>query len=119
MSEQVSTSLDPSSSEVPPVPKVSVAMITYNHEKYLAQAIESVLMHDCVISDGVHIGPGCRVAGGVTVGKYAWLGIGATVIDKRSIGEDSIVGAGAVVIRDVPDAMVVAGVPARTLRPNI
>ena len=75
--------------------------------------------HDCVISDGVHIGPGCRVAGGVTVGKYAWLGIGATVIDKRSIGEDSIVGAGAVVIRDVPDAMVVAGVPARTLRPTI
>ena len=75
--------------------------------------------HDCVISDGVHIGPGCRVAGDVTVGKYAWLGIGATVIDKRSIGQGSVVGAGAVVIGDVPDAVVVTGVPARTLRPNI
>ena len=59
MSEQVSTSLDPSSSEVPPVPKVSVAMITYNHEKYLAQAIESVLMQQTSFPIELVIGEDC------------------------------------------------------------
>jgi UDP-perosamine 4-acetyltransferase len=44
------------------------------------------------------------------------VGIGATVIEKVRIGAGAFVGAGAVVIRDVPDNVVVAGVPARILR---
>ena len=59
-----------------------------------------------------------QVAGRVRVGACAWLGIGCTIIQCLSIGQHSIVGAGAVVIRDVPDFATVVGVPARVIKTN-
>jgi acetyltransferase EpsM len=72
--------------------------------------------HDCAIADGAHIGPGAHIAGHAQVGRCAWIGIGATIIDRKRIGAWSIVGAGAVVIEDVPDRVLVAGVPARVIK---
>jgi len=72
--------------------------------------------HDCTIVDGAHIGPGVHIAGHVRVGRGAWIGIGATIIYRKRIGAWSIVGAGAVVIEDVPDRVLVAGVPARIVK---
>lgn len=76
----------------------------------------AIVDHDCVISHGVHVGPGANIAGHVHVGRAAWIGIGATIIDHKRIGAGSIVGAGAVVIEDVPEGVVVVGVPARILK---
>ena len=50
------------------------------------------------------------------VRKGASIGSGATVLSNLSIGENAIVGAGAVVTRDVPPDVIVAGNPARVLR---
>ena len=72
--------------------------------------------HDCTIADGAHIGPGAHIAGHVQVGRCAWIGIGVTIIDRKRIGARSIVGAGAVVIEDVPDRVLVAGVPAKIIK---
>lgn len=72
--------------------------------------------HHCVLEDGVHVAPGTHLAGGVHVGRATWVGIGATVIDGVHIGSGSVVGAGAVVLRDVPEGVVVCGVPARETR---
>jgi len=49
--------------------------------------------------------------------RGASVGSGATVISKVVVGENSIVGAGSVVTRDVPPNVIVAGNPARILRP--
>ena len=54
---------------------------------------------------------------GVTVRRGGRIGAGATVLPGIVIGEDSLVGAGAVVTRDVPDHTVVVGVPARWFAP--
>lgn len=72
--------------------------------------------HECMIEDAVHIGPGVRLGGLVNVKQGAWIGIGATVADRVTIGACSIVGAGAVVLRDVPEGVVVYGVPAKVIR---
>ncbi len=52
----------------------------------------------------------------ITIADNVWLGAGAIVCPGVSIGEDTVVGAGAVVSRDLPAGVVAAGVPARVLR---
>ena len=53
----------------------------------------------------------------IRIGRRVWIGSGATVLPGVTIGDGAIVAAGAVVTRDVPPETVVAGVPARLLRP--
>jgi len=50
---------------------------------------------------------------GIRIQNDVWIGVGVRVIDGVTIGNGSVVGAGAVVIEDVPDYAIVAGVPAR------
>ena len=69
--------------------------------------------HDCKIDKHVHLSPGVNLGGNVTVQQGAHIGIGATVLPGINVGENSIVGAGAVVTKDVPDNVIVVGVPAR------
>jgi sugar O-acyltransferase (sialic acid O-acetyltransferase NeuD family) len=72
--------------------------------------------HDCRIGGFVHIAPGCHLAGTVTVEEGAFLGVGTSVIPQRHIGEWSIVGAGAAIVRDIEPRHVATGVPARPTR---
>ena len=50
------------------------------------------------------------------MGNDAWIGTGAIILPNVTIGEQAVVGAGAVVTKDVPRRAIVAGVPARILR---
>ncbi len=71
--------------------------------------------HECCLGDGVHVGPGANLAGCVRVEHYAAVGTGAIVLPRRTIGQGAIVGAGAVVTRDVLPGTIVVGNPARPL----
>lgn len=75
--------------------------------------------HHCHLGRFVHAAPGANVGGAVSVGVRSWLGIGCAIKHGTSIGEDVTVGAGAVVIKDVPDGVTVVGVPARVLNSGI
>lgn len=69
--------------------------------------------HDCIIGDGTHISPGASLAGCVSVGKRVWVGMRTSIIQGLSIDSDVIIGAGAVVINDVPAGAKMFGVPAK------
>ncbi len=69
--------------------------------------------HECRLGDGVHLAPGARLAGCVVIDDFAMVGIGASVLPRIRIGKGAVVGAGAVVLEDVPPWTVVAGNPAR------
>ena len=75
----------------------------------------SIVEHDCRIADHTHLSPRAVLGGAVTVGAYAHIGIGATVLPCVAVGEGSVVGAGAVVLKNVPVDRTVAGVPAKIL----
>lgn len=76
--------------------------------------------HDNLIEDNVNLSGGCITGARVHIHKNAFVGIGATVVPKDfgslSVGEDAVVGTGAVVVKDVPNRAVVVGVPARIIR---
>jgi sugar O-acyltransferase (sialic acid O-acetyltransferase NeuD family) len=74
--------------------------------------------HDCTIGDFVHISPKVTLAGNVTVDEGSHIGIGSTVIQGTHIGKWVTIGAGAVIIEDVPDYAVVVGVPGNIIRYN-
>ena len=57
-----------------------------------------------------------QTKGGIVVEDGAWLGVGVIVLDAVRIGKGAVVGAGAVVTRDVPDGAIVGGSPARVLK---
>ncbi|HUF42105.1 MAG TPA: acyltransferase [Verrucomicrobiae bacterium] len=57
-----------------------------------------------------------RSAKGITIEDGAWIGTGAIILDGVTIAHDSIVGAGAVVNKDVPPWSVVLGNPARVVQ---
>lgn len=73
------------------------------------------LDHDCVLGDYVHMAPGANLCGGVRVGTHTLIGIAAAVIPERRIGDRVIIGAGALVLADIPGGATAVGVPARIL----
>ncbi len=71
--------------------------------------------HDCILKDSIHVAPGAHISGNVTVGFGSWIGVGATIRQGIHIGEHAFVGAGAVVVKDIPNNITVVGNPAKIL----
>ena len=89
---------------------------------------------DIYIGDDTMIGPNCTLATSIHpvsprlrkykiqrnrqihIGRNVWLGAGAIILPGVTIGNNSIVGAGSVVTKDVPANVIVVGNPARVLR---
>ena len=59
---------------------------------------------------------GLEIALPITVGDNVWIGANVSVLPGVSIGSNTIIGAGSVVNKDIPDGVVAAGVPCRVIR---
>lgn len=74
------------------------------------------LDHDCLVRNHCHIAPGAAISGTVVLGEFVQIGTGASVIDAMTIGSGSFVGAGSVVVKNIPERVLVYGVPAKIIR---
>jgi sugar O-acyltransferase (sialic acid O-acetyltransferase NeuD family) len=72
--------------------------------------------HNSLLEDYVTLAPGVRVSGNVSIGKGCYVGTGANIIEKKKLGEWSIVGAGSTIIKDVPANTTVTGVPGKVIK---
>lgn len=75
------------------------------------------IAHDCRVGAFTHLAVGVNLGGGASVGERCLCGTGTIVLPRIAVGDRVVVGAGAVVNRDVRDGLTVAGVPARPLSP--
>lgn len=82
--------------------------------------LHCTIAHDAKLGDFVTLSPGCHISGRVRVERSAYLGTGVVMVHGMAgrplvIGEGAVLGAGSVVIKDVPPKVTVFGVPARAL----
>lgn len=74
------------------------------------------IAHNVLIDEDACVVALSMIAGSTSVGKQAWISPGSAIIDRVNIGQNSVVGLGAVVTKRVPDNETVIGVPARPSR---
>lgn len=92
-------------------------------------ALTDTIINDSVKTDNlVHIGHNCSIgkgslitacaefSGGVHLGENTWVGPNVSIMQKVSIGDEAVIGLGAVVTKDVPAKTVFAGNPARKFK---
>ena len=77
------------------------------------------IAHNVVIEENVVVIANSEVSGSVHIKRNSWIAPATTIIQGVSIGENSLVGIGSVVIRDVPDNVIVAGNPAKVIREQV
>lgn len=81
-----------------------------------------VLNLSCTIGHETKIGaysafmPSCNISGEVCIGKANFWGTGAKIINRIHVGDEVIIGAGAVVTRDLPSKVTAVGVPAKIIK---
>lgn len=78
--------------------------------------LDCTIGHDDIIHDFVTIYPNVNISGNVVIGECAELGTGMQIIQGKNIGKESIVGAGAVVVRDIPEKCTAVGSPAKPIK---
>ena len=60
-----------------------------------------------------------NIAGACEIGSATYIGMGSVLIDHTKVGSHSVIGAGAVVLEDIPDNVLAVGVPARIVKRDI
>jgi UDP-3-O-[3-hydroxymyristoyl] glucosamine N-acyltransferase len=88
---------------------------------------DTIIGNDVKIDNGVHIGHNaiigdesiltahCVIGGSALLGKRVWVGLGAQIKNQIQIGDDAVIGMGAIVVKDVPPGVTVVGNPAKEL----
>jgi sugar O-acyltransferase (sialic acid O-acetyltransferase NeuD family) len=78
--------------------------------------LNSTIGHDAIIGSYCTINPTVKINGNNYLGEGVYVGTGATFIQGVPIGSWSTIGAGAIVIEDIPEKVVAVGVPAKVIK---
>lgn len=78
----------------------------------------AVVGHDIRIGKHTVIGSNCQIGGGDYIGDRVFMGFLSGTTDHISIGNDSIISAGAIVFKELPEGIIAVGNPARIMKNN-
>lgn len=93
-------------------------VITVNIEigSHVIINLDCTVGHDVILKDFVTLYPSVNVSGNTNIGHAVELGTGMQIIQGKSVGDYSILGAGAVVVKDIPAKCTAVGSPARPIK---
>lgn len=77
--------------------------------------VGAVIAHDCFLGPFSHLSPGCTLSGVVCLKENVLVGVGSSLNSTINIGRNVIITPGAAVMNDVPDDVVIGGVPAKVI----
>ena len=75
--------------------------------------------HDAVLDDFATLYPGVHVSGNVHLCAGCEVGVGSNIIQGLTVGQNTVLGAGCAVIRDIPADCTAVGVPAKVIRTGV
>lgn len=78
--------------------------------------LDCTIGHDASLGDFVTLYPSVKVSGITKIGRAVELGTGLQIIQGKSVGDYSIVGAGAVIVKDIPEKCTAVGNPAKPIK---
>lgn len=74
------------------------------------------LGHDTVLESYITIYPGSNISGNVSIGNQSELGTGMRIIQGKTIGREAVIGAGSIVIENIPSYCTAVGCPAKPIK---
>lgn len=96
------------------------SIITVNIEigAHVIINLDCTIGHDAILGDYTTVLPSVNLSGCVTTGECVNVGTGSALIQGVTIGKNTIIGAGAVVIQDLPSNCTAVGTPAKPIKFN-
>jgi len=94
------------------------SIVTVNVEigKHVIINLDCTVGHDAIIEDYSTVLPSVNVSGHVTINKRVSVGTGTSIIQGLDIGRDTVIGAGSVVVRNLPSNCTAVGSPAKPIK---
>jgi len=84
--------------------------------KHVILNLACTVGHDSIIGDYSSFMPSVNISGEVNIGQCVYVGTGAKIINQLEIGKETIVGAGAVVSKSLPEKCTAVGIPAKPIK---
>jgi len=75
----------------------------------------AIISHDARIGNGTNIGTGSVIGGSVNIGDSCWLGLNCTINNCINISNETLIGSGAVIIKNTDEGTAYVGNPARVI----
>ncbi len=132
LSEIIGTKIDESTTVFPPFYTNFGKFISIGKNVFINHACSFLDMGGITIEDEVLIGPKVNlitenhpidpndrralITKPILIKRRAWIGAGATILPGVTVGENAVVAAAAVVSKDVPDNVIVGGIPAKIIK---
>lgn len=94
----------------------TIITVDVNIGDYVIVNLDCTIGHDAVIDDFVTIYPSVNVSGNVLIGECSELGTGTQIIQGKKVISNTIIGAGAIVVKDCLESGTYVGSPAKKIK---
>lgn len=91
----------------------NILTINVSIGKHVLLNLDCTVGHDSVLEDYASVAPGCHLSGYTTLRRGCYLGTGVVTKEKTEVGAYSVIGAGAAVVKNIPQSTTAVGVPAK------
>jgi sugar O-acyltransferase (sialic acid O-acetyltransferase NeuD family) len=94
----------------------TIITVDINIGNHVIINLDCTIGHDAIIEDFSTVYPSVNISGNVKIKKLSEIGTGSQIIQGLEIGYHAIVGAGSVVVKDLPASCTAVGCPAKPIK---